>query len=110
MITSVSESNTTHLDDTLAGGQRQPHQTGAIDGHDLIPDVQSAGPLSRPSMHHVGDDDSRQDGAPPTLHDDQTQNLSLRFLYQHLSRSAEDTVYCSHLTSLHHINNSCLLN
>lgn len=35
-------------------------------------------------MHHVGNDDRGQDGAPPTLHDDHTQNLPLGFLNQNL--------------------------
>ena len=74
----------TYLDDALAGGQWQSHQTGPINGHDLVSYVQSARPLSRPSMHHVGNDDSGQDGAPATLYNDHTQNLPLGFLYEHL--------------------------
>ncbi len=74
----------TYLDDALARGQWQSHQTGPINGHDLVSYVQSARPLSRPSMHHVGNDDSGQDGAPPTLHNDHTHNLPFSFLYEHL--------------------------
>lgn len=33
-------SQNTHLDDALAGSQGQPHQAGAIDGHDLVPNAQ----------------------------------------------------------------------
>lgn len=76
-----------HLDDALAGGQRKSHQAGPIDRHDLVSNVQSARPLRRPSMHHVRDDDGGQDGAPSTLHNDHTQNLTFTFLYEHLSDS-----------------------
>lgn len=51
---------------------------------DLVSYVQFAGPLRRPGVHHVRDDDGGQDGAPPTLHDDHAQNLPLSFLDEHL--------------------------
>lgn len=33
-------SENTYLDDALAGSKGQPHQAGAIDGHDLVPNAQ----------------------------------------------------------------------
>lgn len=29
-----------YLNDALAGGERQAHQAGAVDGHDLVPNAQ----------------------------------------------------------------------
>ena len=69
-----------HLDDALAGVEGQPHQAGPVDGHDLVSDVQPPGLLRRPSMHHAGDDDGGEDGAPPRLHDHQAQHLALLLL------------------------------
>lgn len=89
----------TYLDDALASGQWQSHQTGPINRHDLVSYVHSARPLSRPSMHHVGNDDGGQDGAPPTLHNDHTQNLPLSFLYEHL-RSHQAGKHKQHKTIL----------
>lgn len=74
----------THLYDALAGGQRQSHQTGSVDWHDLVSYVQPSRPLGRPGMHHVGNDYSGQDGAPATLHNDHAQNLTFTFFYEHL--------------------------
>lgn len=54
-----------YLDDALAGAERQTHQTGPVNGHDLIPDVESTGLLSWAGVHHAGNDDGGQDGAPP---------------------------------------------
>lgn len=61
-----------YLNDALASGQRQAHQACAIDGHDLVPDIQLPRLLCRPSMHHVGYDHSWQDGSPARLHNHHT--------------------------------------
>lgn len=45
------------LDDALAGGQRQTHQTRPVHRHDLISDVETARFRRRSSVHQTGDDD-----------------------------------------------------
>lgn len=57
-----------HLDDALASGERKSNQTGAIDGHDLVSNIQSSRFFCWPSMHHVSNDDCRKDGAPAWLY------------------------------------------
>lgn len=45
-----------YLNDALAGGQGQAHQAGAVNGHDLVPDIQLPRLLGRAPVHHVGND------------------------------------------------------
>lgn len=43
-----------YLYDSLTGGERQPHEAGVVDGHDLISDAELAGASRRAAVHHVG--------------------------------------------------------
>ncbi len=76
-----------YFNDALAGGERQAHHTGAVDGHDLIADVQSSRLGRRSAVHQAGDDDRGEDGAPAGLHDYYTQNLPFLLLDVHLTQT-----------------------
>ncbi len=54
--------------DTLAGGDGEAHQTGAINGHDAIANAQLSRTFCRAAVQQVGYYHSRQDGAPARLH------------------------------------------
>lgn len=54
--------------DTLAGGDGEAHQTGAINRHDAISDAQLAGTFRRAAVQQVGYHHCRQDRAPARLH------------------------------------------
>lgn len=73
-----------YLDDALAGAERQTHQARPVYGHDLVADVESAGFLGRPAVHHAGDDDGGQDGPPARLYDHHAQDLAFLLLDVHL--------------------------
>ncbi len=69
-----------HLDDSLTGGERKPHQAGVVDWHDLVTDAELPRTGGRASIHHVGQDDGGQNGAPARLHNNYAQNLPLLLL------------------------------
>lgn len=76
--------NDAHLNDALAGGQGQAHQAGAVNGHDLVPDVQLPRLLGGASVHHVGNDHGWQNGSPARLHNHNSQDFSFLLLYEDL--------------------------
>lgn len=69
-----------HLDDSLTGGERQPHEAGVVDGHDLVSDAELAGASRRAAVHHVGQDNRRQYGTPARLHDHHPEDLAFALL------------------------------
>lgn len=69
-----------YLDDSLTGGERQPHEAGVVDGHDLVSDAELAGASRRAAVHHVGEDNRGQYGAPAGLHDHHPQDLAFALL------------------------------
>lgn len=73
-----------YLNDALAGGQGQAHQAGAVNGHDLVPDVQLPRLLGGASVHHVGNDHGWQNGSPARLHNHNSQDFSFLLLYEDL--------------------------
>lgn len=76
-----------YLDDSLTGGERQPHEAGVVDGHDLVPDAELAGAGRRAAVHHVGQDHRGQYGAPAGLHDHHPQDLAFALLQLQLRGS-----------------------
>lgn len=54
----------THTHGSLAGGQRQPHQAGSVDGGDAVPYAQGPTALRRAPVEQVGNDCGRQQRAP----------------------------------------------
>lgn len=69
-----------YLDDSLTSGEWQPHQAGVVDGHDLVSDAELARACCWPAVHHVGQDNCWQDGAPAGLHYHHTQDLPFTLL------------------------------
>lgn len=69
-----------YLNDSLTGGEWQPHEAGVVDGHDLVSDAELARASSRPAVHHVGQDDRGQNGPPSGLHDHHPQDLAFALL------------------------------
>lgn len=53
-----------YLDDSLTGGERQPDKAGVVDGHDLVSDAELAGASCWAAVHHVGEDNRGKYGAP----------------------------------------------
>ena len=78
-----------YLNDSLTGGERQPHEAGVVDGHDLVSDAELAGASCRPAVHHVGEDDGGQNGAPAGLHNHHAKDLAFTLLQLQL-RSGGD--------------------
>lgn len=78
-----------HLDDSLTGGERQPHQAGVVDWHDLVTDAELPRTGGRASIHHVGQDDGGQNRAPARLHNNYAQNLPLLLLQLQLWQEKE---------------------
>lgn len=54
----------THAHSGLAGGQRQPHQAGSVDGGEAVPNAQGPAALGRAPVEQVGDDRGGQQRAP----------------------------------------------
>lgn len=81
-----------YLDDALAGGQRQPHQTCVIDGHDLIPDAEFAGASCGAAVQHAGEDDGGQNGAPTGFHYHHTEALAFLLLHTQLERTSTSSI------------------
>lgn len=81
-----------YLDDALAGGERQPHQAGVVDGHDLVSHAELPGASGRPAVQHPGQDDGGQDGAPAGLHDHHPQDLPLLLLHIQLGTNITELV------------------
>lgn len=54
----------THTHSGLAGGQRQTHQAGSVDGSDAVPYAQGPTALSRAPMEQVGNDCGGQQRSP----------------------------------------------
>lgn len=75
-----------YLNDSLTGGEGQPHEAGVVDGHDLVSDAELAGASGGAAVHHVGQDDGGQDGSPAGLHDHHAQDLPLALLQLQLNR------------------------
>lgn len=71
-----------YLDDALAGGQWQPHQTGVIDGHNLVPHAKFSRASCRATVQHAGQNDSGQNGPPARLYYYHTKDLP--FLLFHI--------------------------
>lgn len=69
-----------YLNDSLTGGEWQPHEAGVVDGHDLVSDAELARASRRPPIHHVGQDNCGQNGAPARLHNHHTQDLPFTLL------------------------------
>lgn len=86
-----------YLDDSLTGGERQPHKAGVVDGHDLVSDAELARACRRTAVHHVGQDDSGQDGAPAGLHNHHAEDLAFALLQLQLWMEAGE----SSLFSIH---------
>lgn len=59
-----SPQNLTHAHSGLAGGQRQPHQAGSVDGSDTVPYAQGPAALGRAPVEEVGNDRGGQQRAP----------------------------------------------
>lgn len=43
-----------YLNDSLTGGEWQPHEAGVVDGHDLVSNAELARTSCWPTVHHVG--------------------------------------------------------
>lgn len=54
----------THAHGGLAGGQRQTHQAGSVDGSDAVPYAQGPTALGRAPVEQVGNDRGGQQRAP----------------------------------------------
>lgn len=79
-----------YLYDALTGGERQPHQAGVVDGHDLVAHAEFPRSSRRAAVEHAGQDDGGQDGAPAGLHDHHTQALALLLLHVQLEKHREN--------------------
>lgn len=50
----LTSSVSLYLNDSLTGGEGQPHEAGVVDGHDLVSDAELARASRWPAIHHVG--------------------------------------------------------
>lgn len=65
-----------YLDEGLAGDERESDETLAVDGDDLVADVELAAAGRGSRGMHVGEDGGGEHAAPARLHDDHTQALA----------------------------------
>lgn len=76
-----------YLDVGLARRQRKADQADAVDGNDLIADVELATTGSRSSRSQVGNDHSGKHGAPARLDDHHAQDFVSSLRNYHLRQS-----------------------